>query len=113
MALSLLAEMFSKQQAQQRTQPGTKGLRRGVGSYGARPYQSRNPDAGAQREQQLMQSPVFSAFMEQFNPKTPVTDALRGRMATFQAMGGPLSRTSSSSSFLRAYGAPSGRSGGY
>ena len=79
MPLSLLAEMFSRQQAAQRTQPGTRGLRPGVGSYGSRPFQPRNPDAGIAKEQQMMQSPVFAAFMEQFNPKTPVSDFLRTR----------------------------------
>jgi len=58
-----------------------RGVARGAaGSSGSVTLQWRNPDAGADKEREMMESPIFKALMEEFAPKTPVTDYLRGLM---------------------------------
>lgn len=44
--------------------PAKRGFTRGsLGSYGARPFQSRNPDAAEDEDRRTLGSPIMSAFM--------------------------------------------------
>jgi hypothetical protein len=55
------------------------GMVRGTaGSRGAQRFKGRNSMSAEQKEMQMMQSPVFRAFLSQIAPQTPVTDFLKG-----------------------------------
>ncbi len=78
--LSLLADKVRKLQTlknrNKKTRPGfAKGS---SGSMGAKMFQGRNSQAGLNKEQETLQSPIMDQFMKQQNPKTPVTNMLRG-----------------------------------
>lgn len=73
--LSILAEMMKKSEGQKHV--SRQGHRGPTGSTGARPFKSRNPEAGYDKEVEMMNSPIFKAYMEKTYPTTPVLDALR------------------------------------
>jgi hypothetical protein len=64
-----------------RTSPGptaTRGAVRGSGlSSGAAMFRSRNSNAGAEKEEQFMQSPIFRAYLKQYYPATHMQDFMR------------------------------------
>ena len=67
--LSVLAEMVRKA-AKAKHAPTPKGVPRGaMGSYGSRPYKSRNPEAGLHKEMEFMEDPVFQSFVENLVPQ--------------------------------------------
>ena len=87
--LSVLVEMFKKQQGANR-QPGKPGVRtsaqqpalpgqtRGaMGALGSKLMQNRNSQAGAQKEMKELNSPIFAAFLQRMSPGTPMADTLR------------------------------------
>lgn len=77
-ALSELVQLFK-----QRQRGAAQGnVTFGAGSSGARTFQGRDSEAGSKKEQQIMQSPVFKAFVSQFKPSTPFTDFLASRGRT-------------------------------
>jgi len=69
--LSELAVLVNKMQKGKTT----RGSPLAVGSYGSRTFQSRNPDAGAQKERELFENPILKAMM--YRKQTPITDYLR------------------------------------
>lgn len=87
--LSLLAAMMKKAKGQPHNtgisgprssarMPAKRSFARGsLGSYGSRTFKSRNPDAGKQKEVEMLRSPIFAAFMRETFPTTPITDFLR------------------------------------
>lgn len=81
--LSALLSALKKNQAPANMQ-GSRGMRQkgqtrgAAGSLGSTTLQWRNSDAGLEKERKDMESPIFKALMEEFGPKTPVTDYLQG-----------------------------------
>ena len=89
--LSEVAAAFKKSMPQhngQRFGPRTsnrpvavKGFARGtMGSTGARSIQSRDSMAGLKKELDMMNSPLFKAFLKQQHPDTPVLNYMMGMM---------------------------------
>jgi hypothetical protein len=88
--LSALVSMFEKSQGarHQSGRPGARtsahppaipGFARGTaGVMGSKLLQTRNSDAGQDKELQKLQDPIFQAYMAQMNPATPMLDHLRG-----------------------------------
>lgn len=73
--LSILGEMMRKQEgAKHISRPGHRGP---TGSTGSRPFKSRNPEAGYDKEVEMLNSPIFKSFMEKTYPSTPVLNALK------------------------------------
>jgi len=59
-----------------------RGFTRGaMGSMGSKGLQTRNSQAGLNKERETMDSPIFQAFVGGFKPKTPITDYLKSRGA--------------------------------
>lgn len=89
--LSQLVSMFEKQKGAKH-QPGRPGARvnssapampgqvRGTsGVLGSRTFQSRDSQAGQNKELEALRSPVFAAYMNQLHPQTPMLNWLQGR----------------------------------
>lgn len=85
--LSELVALFRKSQAPAtprgpRTsarQRSPRGVTRGaLGAYGSRAFKGRNSEAGSDKEREMMNSPIFKAFLAKFNPSTPITDYIAG-----------------------------------
>lgn len=58
--------------------PTARGLTRGsLGATGARLFQGRNSEAGAQKELEILNSPSFQGFINSIAPSTPILDAYR------------------------------------
>lgn len=82
---SLVVEAFVKSQKKNPAfkrsssrSPVSKGQTRGMmGSTGAHPFKGRDSEAGMKKEQKIMQSPVFQAYMKQIVTQTPVSNFLR------------------------------------
>lgn len=86
--LSLILDIFKKSQGAKH-QPGKPGFRvsasapalpgygRGsMGTMGSRTFQGRDSSAGDRKEHELMQSPVFKAFMQKQVIDTPISNYL-------------------------------------
>jgi hypothetical protein len=89
--LSQLVSMFEKAQGAKH-QPGKPGVRtnarapatpgavRGTsGVLGSRTFQSRNSQAGQNKELEALRSPIFAAYMDQMHSRTPMLTYLQGR----------------------------------
>lgn len=85
-ALSLVFESFRKAQGQKHN-PGVFGARKdnsspatprsvrgSTASLGSRTFKGRDSEAGAKKEFEKMNSPIFRAYMERLSPKTPISD---------------------------------------
>lgn len=92
--LSLVLDIFKKSQGA-KMQPGKPGIRlsasapalpgygRGsMGSMGAQTFKGRDSSAGMRKEHEMMQSPVFKAFMSKQMGLTPITNFLSGMRGT-------------------------------
>lgn len=79
--LSLLADKVRKLQTMKNrnrnTRPGWG--KPSTGSTGAKPFKSRNSQAGLNKEMETLQSPIMKEFMKSQTPDTPITNSLRGR----------------------------------
>lgn len=86
--LSLVLDIFKKSQGAKQ-QPGKPGIRlsasapampgygRGsMGTMGAVPFKGRDSDAAARKNFEMMNSPVFRAYMSKQMGQTPITDYL-------------------------------------
>ena len=91
MALSEIVAQFKKARGA-RHQPGRPGPRfnnrtpamsrqaRGsTSSSGSRLFKGRNSQKGESQDLQIMQSPIFRAYMDQMAPMTPMSDYLRNQ----------------------------------
>lgn len=79
--ISMLSDMLKKQQGAKNTPKNAlEGWSRGMkGQMGQKLFKGRNASAGLNKEREVLQSPIMKSFMEQNTPRTPITNALRGR----------------------------------
>ena len=84
--LSLLAETYKKRQAKQQQggfrgrSPTARGFARSsLGSSGSRTLQTRNVNAGLEKERELRSDPGFKAYVRMGMGSTPISDYLRGK----------------------------------
>jgi len=89
--LSLVLDIFKKSQGAKQ-QPGKPGIRlsasapalpgygRGsMGTMGAQTFQGRDSAAGMRKDHEMIQSPVFKAFLAKQMGQTPITNFLMSR----------------------------------
>lgn len=92
--LSLILDIFKKSQGAKHqagkpgirlsaSEPAAGGYARGaMGTMGSRTFQGRDSDAGSRKDHEMMNSPVFKAFMNKQLIQTPITNWLIGNGAS-------------------------------